>query len=55
MLRFVTTQNFIKYDQLKEIIGYISRNVYMAKMKILDEHRKYKSMNTNSNEVMRRI
>lgn len=55
MLTLITTQNFIKYDQLKEIVGYISRNAYMAKMKVLDEYRKYKNMNANNAEFMRKL
>ena len=50
-----TDQNFIKYDQLKEIDGYIDRNIYLMKIKIKEDHRKLIEGMGNEAEIKRKI
>ena len=48
-------QNFIKYDQLKEIDGYIDRNIYLMKIKIKEDHRRLIEGMGNEAEIKRKI
>ena len=58
LLELNIEQNFIKYDYLKEIKGYIDRNIYMDKNKIREQYKKIKEISFDEKEAekeMRRM